>query len=89
MRQLPPTTPPPALRPDALERCVWSRTEADDEGLVVTLLDVQEEEDGALVVRQVWWYDPERGQWDLDERSEWVLPVDAAHALAAALRPAT
>ncbi len=79
---------PAALHPDALARCTWSQTEESEEGVLVTLLDVVPDALETLVLRQVWWFDRERGTWDLDESTEWFLPADAAQAIAARLQQA-
>ena len=86
MNHLPTIIRPPALHPDALARCTWSQTEESEEGVLITLVDVVPDEEETLVLRQVWWFDRERGTWDLDESSEWFLPRAAAEAIAARLQ---
>ena len=87
MNHLPSMIRPPALHPDALARCTWSHSEESEEGVLITLMDVVHDGEETCVLRQVWWFDRERGTWDLDESSEWFLPPDAAAALARGLAP--
>ena len=86
MNNLPTIIRPAALHPEALARCTWSQTEQSEEGVLITLFDVVPDKEETLVLRQVWWFDRERGTWDLDESSEWFLPNAAAKAIGAVLQ---
>lgn len=77
---------PPALHPSALAQCTWSSSEESEEGVLITLIDVSNDAGETVVLRQVWWFDRERGTWELDESTEWFLPLAAAEALAARLQ---
>lgn len=88
MNNLPTIIRPAALHPEALALCTWSQTEQSEEGTLITLIDIVPDAGETLVLRQVWWFDRERGTWDLDESSEWFLPHAAAQAIAARLQHA-
>ena len=79
---------PSGLKPEALARWryVWNTFELDEAQYM--LFDVERDPGGCTLMRQLWCFDEEGLEWELECNDEWWLPLDVSEAVLQALMEA-
>ena len=76
---------PDVLTSERLSR--WRHVSWSDEpdDVHILLMDVEPVMGGAMLLRQLWTFDDESAEWQLESNDEWWLPYEAAVTVATAM----